>query len=55
MNGNIQVKFSELFIDTVQAHGVRWAWSYYVDKHGMAPWEFRFWLGSSVGLTDIIG
>ena len=52
MNGKGQIRFSELFADTVNTHGLRFAWAYYVTKHGMQPWEFRFWLGSSVGLTN---
>ncbi len=43
MKGNGSIKFSELFADTVQCHGVAWAASYYA-KHGMQCWEFLFWL-----------
>jgi hypothetical protein len=44
MRGSGQVRFSELFADTVKAHGVIWAHGYYCRKQGMAEWEFNFWL-----------
>lgn len=44
MNGKGNVRFSELFADTVAAHGAEWAHRFYCGKHGMAYWEFRFWL-----------
>lgn len=43
MNGSGNVRFSELFADTLMTHGTLWAWNYY-RKHGMMLWEFRFWL-----------
>lgn len=42
MQGKGDVRFSELFADTVQAHGIYWAWIYYGSK-GMQQWEFDFW------------
>jgi hypothetical protein len=44
--GTPAVPFSELFRDTVLAHGVRWAAAYY-SKHGMPTWEFLFWLNAT--------
>lgn len=38
------IRFSELFADTVKAHGVIWAHSHYCKKGKMAEWEFNFWL-----------
>lgn len=45
MKGSIAVRFSELFADTVEAHGFEWARCYYA-KHGVTAWEFDFWLRS---------
>jgi hypothetical protein len=42
MHGTITVPFSLLITDTIQTHGVVWAWAYY-SKRGMARWEFRLW------------
>ena len=42
MSGTPAVPFSDLFRDTVQAHGVPWAWAYY-SRRGMTRLEFRFW------------
>lgn len=46
MNGSGNVRFSELFADTVSEHGECWAFGYYVCKHGMSEWEFAFWMRS---------
>ena len=43
MRGSGSIRFSELFRDTVETHGVSWAFQYYCRKHGMQPWEFAFW------------
>lgn len=43
ISGRGQVRFSELFADTVSTHGAFWALAYYV-KHGMTVDEFSFWL-----------
>ena len=42
MHGTLSIHFSELFADTVNAHGIDWARAHYV-KHGMTEWEFGFW------------
>lgn len=44
MNGSGQVRFSELFADTVSAHGTEWAYVYYCKQQGMPTWEWQFWL-----------
>jgi len=49
MNGSGQVRFSELFADTVEVFGVNQAWVYYVKQHKMAQWEFAFWFKSWAG------
>ncbi len=43
MKGSLTIPFSELFRDTINMHGVCWAWAYYVRRHGMSEWEFDFW------------
>ncbi len=43
MAGKGSIRFAELFADTVRAHGVKWAASYYA-KRGMPLWECLFWL-----------
>ena len=44
MSGKGSIRFSELFADTVSAHGAEFGYNYYVLQHGMEYWEFRFWL-----------
>lgn len=48
-HGTPALPFSELFADTVRAHGVAWAWSYYTTRGRMAAWEFNFWLRATFG------
>ena len=43
MNGKGQVRFSELFADTIKTHGMVFGFEYYVNKHGMQTWEFGLW------------
>lgn len=50
MSGKGNVRFSELFADTAREHGIEFCYEYYVRKHGMAYWEFRFW-ASSLGFN----
>jgi len=45
MRGSLSVRFSELFADTIQTHGVVFALCYYC-KRGMTEWEFAFWMRS---------
>ena len=45
MHGSIAIPFSELFADTVNAHGAEWARKHYT-KGGMSAWEFSFWLNA---------
>ena len=42
MSGLNNVRFSELFADTVKTHGTIWAWEYY-SKRGMSQKEFKIW------------
>ena len=43
MQGKDSIRFSEMFADTVECHGVQWAARHYA-KRGMAMWEVLFWL-----------
>lgn len=43
MQGKPEVPFSELFADTVQTHGIKWAHNYY-RNHGVSLGEFSIWL-----------
>ena len=43
MSGNQNVRFSELFADTLFTHGVVWTQKYYT-KRGMSRAEFGLWL-----------
>ncbi len=43
MRGNLQVTFVQLFQDTVQTHGSKFARAYYM-KRGMSAREFRLWM-----------
>lgn len=52
MKGSQQIRFSALMADTVNTHGLMWAYEYYCKKHGMAFWEFCFWNGIPNGLTE---
>ena len=42
MHGLDDVRFNELFTDTVRLFGVKDAWSLY-SYRGMERWEFRHW------------
>lgn len=43
--GNKDIPLSDLVKDSVQTHGVKWAFEYYVKKHGMPPRHFRIYAG----------
>ena len=45
--GTPTVPFSELFGDTLNNHGMAWAWNYYGKTHGMSRAEFRIWAKST--------
>ncbi len=51
MHGTPTIPFSELFADSVRAHGTIWAWNHYVKKGKMKEWEYKFWLLNLWGLT----
>jgi hypothetical protein len=43
MSGTPEVTFSTLFADTLNTHGMAWAWNYYGVKGKMSRKEFRIW------------
>lgn len=45
MQGSTAVKFSDMVKDTIDTHGVKWAFEYYVLKHGLPPRQFRIFAG----------
>lgn len=47
-HGTPAVPFSELFSDTVRAHGAAWAMAYYTTTGRMSAWEFEFWMRATV-------
>lgn len=40
-HGSVEVPFSELVCDTIRTHGIRWAFQFYVVKHGLPPRMFK--------------
>lgn len=52
MHGTPAIPFSELFADTVRAHGWLWAIDYYT-KRGMPEWEFWFWFFANCELRKL--
>ena len=42
MSGKGNIRFSDLFADTVGAFGIVWARAHYL-KNGMSPQEFNLW------------
>lgn len=47
MKGSQNIRFAELFADTVRVHGIEWASKHY-RKNGMANWELVFWLKATL-------
>lgn len=45
MQGKPGVPFSELVKDSIETHGVKWAFDYYVKKHGLPPRQFQIFAG----------
>lgn len=45
MQGKEHVRFSELVQDAINTHGVKWAFDYYVNKHGLPPRQFQIFAG----------
>lgn len=39
------VRLSDLVKDSIDTHGVKWAFDYYVKKHGMPPRHFKIYAG----------
>lgn len=45
MQGTKGNTFSQMVQDTINKHGVKWAFQYYVIKHGLPPRHFRIYAG----------
>lgn len=45
MQGKDDIRFSELVQDTIEMHGIKWAFQFYVVKHGLPPRQFRIFAG----------
>lgn len=45
MQGKGDVRFSDMVKDAVDTHGVKWAFDYYVNKHGLPPRQFQIFAG----------
>ncbi len=45
MKGSPTIPFSELVQDTIKTHGLKWAFDFYVKKHGLPTREFRIFAG----------
>jgi hypothetical protein len=45
MQGSGDVRFSDMVQDTINKHGVKWAFDYYVKKHGLPPRQFQLFAG----------
>jgi hypothetical protein len=48
MQGSTDVPFSKLVQDTIKTHGVKYAFEYYVKKHGLPPRQFQIFAGLTV-------
>jgi hypothetical protein len=45
MTGSEDIPFSELVKDSIQEHGLKWAFNFYVIKHGLPPQHFKIYAG----------
>lgn len=45
MQGKDNIRFSELVQDAINTHGLKWAFDYYVNKHGLPPRQFQIFAG----------
>jgi len=45
MQGTEDTPFSELVQDTIREHGLKWAFDFYVKKHGLPPRQFKIYAG----------
>lgn len=45
MQGTDVSTFSDMVKDTIETHGVKWAFDYYVKKHGLSPRQFAIYAG----------
>lgn len=49
MQGVGNVRFSDMVKDTINTHGLKWAFDFYVNKHGLPPRQFQIFAGLTVG------
>lgn len=45
LQGQGNIRFSDLVKDVIDTHGVKWAFDYYVKKHGLPPRQFQIFAG----------
>lgn len=45
MHGSTEVPFDQMVKDTIDQHGVKWAFDFYVRKHGLPPKQFQIYAG----------
>lgn len=45
MTGTEEIPFSELVQDSIKEHGIKWAFNFYVVKHGLPPQHFKIYAG----------
>ena len=51
--GSGDIRLTSLVQDSIKTHGVKWAFDYYVKKHGMPPKEFQIFAGLTPKLKDV--
>lgn len=52
MTGSTNLKLSELIRDSIDTHGLQWAFDYYVKKHGLPSRQFEIFAGLEPGHFD---
>ena len=50
MQGSNDIRFSDLVKDTIDTHGLKWAFEFYVIKHGLPPKQFQIFAGLTPNL-----
>jgi len=45
MQGMDDIRFSQMVQDTIDEHGLKWAFDFYVMKHGLPPRHFKIYAG----------
>lgn len=48
MQGTSEMPFDQMVKDTIKTHGLKWAFDYYVRKHGLPPRQFQIFAGLTV-------